>query len=553
MAEKTIQHLIEVTKQENAESRGVTQEVASEVSALSTMFGKYFKDLKNQSGDRLEAEREKKDAPSASPLPDLSKLMGDTKGFGFLGLIAGITGAIAGLVAGVVQGFTDVLRMVMGPVLKGLAFITRGIGKFFLGYGKATLKLLTKALGGVQGKILQGFFRGVGLGVDGKPTTRTNKLVKGLYRLPNNLTKALSNFSESFKKFGSTFGKRLKVNFKLFTRGFGRGLKSLMTSLTTVGNKLFKPFMAWGEDISKLGKMIGGQGKKSAGIISKIGGFFKSFGSIFGKFFTIFRTLGRVIFFPITIIMTMVDAFNGFKEGFANDGIIGGVLGAISGVLIGLIGMPLDLIKSAVSWIAGKMGFENFSETLDAFSFSDMIGNLFGAVTDTLTGFMDGIKDDFANMSFAGAIGELGKKLFNIVTSIMKFPLAVVAGGAAALGALLPGGKSPMEAFGDAFSAVMSFGTFKTNTAEKIEGKKETRKNREEKEAADLQKPTSKEQSSDSLDVSRKEAVAAESASSGSQIAINAGGNTTNNTSSSSAVAVVDASPATDDLDRVAA
>ena len=393
MAEKTISHLIEVTKQENAESRGVTQEVASEVGALAKMFGKYFQELKNNAGDRQEEKQEEKDAPSVSPLPDLSKLMGDTKGFGFLGLIAGITGAIAGLVAGVVQGFTDVLRMVMGPVLKGLAFITRGIGKFFLGYGKATLKLLTKALGGVQGKILQGFFRGVGLGVDGKPTTRTNKLVKGLYRLPNNLTKALSNFSESFKKFGSTFGKRLKVNFKLFTRGFGRGLKSLMTSLTTVGNKLFKPFMAWGEDISKLGKMIGGQGKKSAGIISKIGGFFKSFGSIFGKFFTIFRTLGRVIFFPITIIMTMVDAFKGFKEGFASGGLIGGVIGAISGVLKGLIGMPLDLIKSAVSWIAGKLGFENFSEMLDSFSFTELIGGLFNTITDSLLGVFDAMKD----------------------------------------------------------------------------------------------------------------------------------------------------------------
>ena len=55
------------------------------------------------------------------------------------------------------------------------------------------------------------------------------------------------------------------------------------------------------------------------------------------------------------------------------------------------------------------------------------------------------------------------------------------------------------------------------------------------------------------LEESRQQVLKAESsASSAGAIAINAGGNTTNNSSSSTAVAVVDASPATDDLDRVA-
>ena len=101
MAEKTISHLIEVTKQENAESRGVTQEVASEVGALGKMFGKYFQELKNNAGDRQEEKREEK-APAAGGLPDLSTLMSDTKGMGIFGIIAGITAAIAGLAVGIV-------------------------------------------------------------------------------------------------------------------------------------------------------------------------------------------------------------------------------------------------------------------------------------------------------------------------------------------------------------------------------------------------------------------------------------------------------------------
>jgi len=55
------------------------------------------------------------------------------------------------------------------------------------------------------------------------------------------------------------------------------------------------------------------------------------------------------------------------------------------------------------------------------------------------------------------------------------------------------------------------------------------------------------------LEESRQQVLKAESSASSGTFAINTGGNTTNNTSSSSAVAVVDASPATDDLDRVAA
>jgi hypothetical protein len=83
-----------------------------------------------------------------------------------------------------------------------------------------------------------------------------------------------------------------------------------------------------------------------------------------------------------------------------------------------LITMPLDLLKNGISWIAEKLGFDEFSAVLDSFSF---------------TGLFD-----------------------KLVDGPLKFIKAIGAGTAAAFAAALPGGESPTEAFGRAFSEVMA-------------------------------------------------------------------------------------------------
>jgi hypothetical protein len=474
MAEKSIGHLIEVTKQENAESRSVTKEVASEVSALSKMFGKYFKDLKNQAGDKLEEKREKK-VEAAGGLPDLGQLMSDTKGMGILGMIAGITAAIAGLAVGIVEGFVRAAKLILSPFAKITVKMVKVITKLYL----APFRLFVNKFFPETGKKLQNQFNRIrkvftnGIARIAKRIEKMKDWAKGL---GGRLTALATNIRQAFTN-----------GFRNINMAF-RGIAGKFRKLTFIENaskligQLLKPFSGFVDDIKQLKTSVTGVAKTSGGAAStikntakKVKKVFTTLKSSFGGFFKVFRLLGRVVLFPITIIMTMVDAFNGFKAGFESGGILGGVLGAISGVLIGIVGMPLDLLKDLVSWIASKLGFENFSEILDSFSFSDMIGGLFNSITDSLLGFMDGIKDDFANMSFADAIAELGKKLFNVVTSIMKFPYAVAIGGAAAIGALMPGGKTPMEAFGDAFAGVMNFGTFDTNTAEKVESRKKGR------------------------------------------------------------------------------
>ena len=118
--------------------------------------------------------------------------------------------------------------------------------------------------------------------------------------------------------------------------------------------------------------------------------------------------------------------------------------------------MPLDLLKKGVSFIAGKLGFENFAELLDSFSFA----GLFSKIFDGITGFVTNIKDIIVGIftldgdTLKKGLGGIG----NILKGVGKFFLAVMAGGLAALGAILPGGESPGEAFTRKYKEVMAGG-----------------------------------------------------------------------------------------------
>ena len=196
-------------------------------------------------------------------------------------------------------------------------------------------------------------------------------------------------------------------------------------------------------------------GKLAAGF-ARIGNFFKSIGAFFGRIFKIFKPIlqffksiigiaGRVlgvvskIFAPLLVIFGIFESIRGFFQGFADSEgnflqkLMGGLAGALTGFLDFLIAAPLNLIKGIIGWIAGALGFEGVKEKLESFDFS--FGGIIKAVFDVI-GFV-------ASIAF----------------KILKFPVALAAGIAGGIAALLPGGKSPKEGFMDAFNAVMNFGS----------------------------------------------------------------------------------------------
>jgi len=547
MAEKSISHLIEVTKEENRETRSVTKDMGNDISALTNMFGKYFKDLKGKELDKEEEKREKKKAVAQSPLPDLGKLMGDAGSLGIFGIIAGVTAAISGLAVGIVEGFVSAAKLILSPfgklTLNLVKSITKAYTVLYKGIFKAVTflpKLFLNKFFPEQMKKLQNLF------------TSTRKLFS------SGIEKTVKKLS-SLKDWAKGIAPRLTLLAKNIRTAFLGGFENISASVRNMVGRfkkmnfvekgaklvgaLFRPFTGFFDDVKKLSGMVGGQGKQTAGFMSKIGDFFKSIKGVFGGFFTVFRTLGRVIFFPITVITTMIDAFKGFKEGFATDGIIGGVLGAISGVLQGLIGMPLDLLKNIVGWVAGKFGMEGVQEFLAGFSFTEMIGGLFNSITDSIMGLFASFKDETGKFDFGNMIGSLVTVFFNTITA----PFRLMLEGLAKLAESIP-------VIGDNIaSGIRGFKNFirmdNDNLDSSITQRKQRRIEREQNEQQELQKtpPTSAET------LKEKTTDVANAQSESLAFAPTVIAPTTNTTNNSSSTAMIgDGAPATDDLDRVA-
>jgi hypothetical protein len=195
---------------------------------------------------------------------------------------------------------------------------------------------------------------------------------------------------------------------------------------------------------------------KIKGFFTKIGNFFKGFGkkiNLFGNIFkTITSTAAKVaavvskVFFPLTVLLSIFETLRGAISGFTEnegsmaDKIFAGLKGAYTGLLDFLIAAPLNLVKDLIGWIAGILGFEGVKEKLDGFDFS------FGGIVDMMVDALRMVAD--------------------VARRIILFPTALAAGIGAALGALLPGGKSPKEAFKATFDKVMSTGSSITQESE---------------------------------------------------------------------------------------
>ena len=205
--------------------------------------------------------------------------------------------------------------------------------------------------------------------------------------------------------------------------------KALM-SLAKINMKPFtmiaQIFTSMGKDIKPLGASVVKNVKAGIAAVSKfitpVVNFFKSiinaaktsasfmtgFKPVMKFFATIGKTLGK-FFLPVTFLMAAFDAVTGFMDGYDEGGILGGIEGAVTKVFNGLVSAPLDLLKSAVSWILGKLGFEEAESTLDSFSFKDFFTKIFGAIFDGIDGAVTFIKNLFTFPADGGPMSAIGK------------------------------------------------------------------------------------------------------------------------------------------------
>jgi len=274
-------------------------------------------------------------------------------------------------------------------------------------------------------------------------TTQFTNLVKLFFKavtpkfITEGIAKATKNFSSSIVKQFKT----LRTTLSTTIGNIGTAIKGTITSLfgslaaqfnllkTSIAQSkifqgvkatvaaFFKPFAV----AFKTLKDITGIATKVGGVFSGLSGTLKAFAGVFSK------TLGIAskLFLPLTIIITLWDTVKGTIEGFSEEGIIGGIKGAVTGLFNSLIFGPLDLIKSAVSWVLGFFGFEKAEKILDSFSFEDTFTTIIDALFSPVE-FVKNLINTIVNNFKEGGIVEILQSVYELFTSIVSAPLELI-------------------------------------------------------------------------------------------------------------------------------
>ena len=308
------------------------------------------------------------------------------------GGIFGFLGGAVGLLSGMVAGFIKQMFSPFFAVLKNSKLYTKVSG-FFLTIGK--------------------FFDNIVLSL------KNSKIFKGVSFGLEKIT-ALVNGIKSSKLF-NLLGKI----FSIF------GNSPILRTLSGIGAVVSSGAGALGDILKgvthffKVGVKIGGVLAKPLLLITK-------------PLAAALKFLGGPFTLAITgAISGIMGAIKGFKEG----GLIGGLKGFLVGAFDGLVGSLLDIVKDGISWIAGKLGFSEFSKFLDSFSFTELyskyiidpifemynsigkfIGDIPGLVTDFFVALPSKLGELFsaASDSIGNVAGDLGKAIDNLYKSVLR-------------------------------------------------------------------------------------------------------------------------------------
>lgn len=404
--------------------------------------------------------------------------------------------AMIGTITGIIKGLVDSYKFLFKSVLTPLG---KSVGRFYLTLGKS-IASIGKAFGRLTGldkiianavKSIRAFFPASGAGgssfvgtlkrlfdatkgifnakiipVAAALTSRFMRLFKAIGTLSSmmagmmtgtvlgkmralnaiNVSKLAANFGKFGGSFKAFFGP-LDGFFKLFDKSTA----GLAGRLNNAGKSV--------KAVSSAGKNIGTTLQTFAKSFKPLKSAFEVLKTISGAFQGLGRVLGR-FFLPITVIMSVWDAVKGSIAAIDSLGdqaglmtkIFAGLVGAVGGIIKGLIVLPIEFLKKGVAWLVSWFGEpgEKLAEMLRSFDLVEM----FQKIVDNMIYFIG----DLATLDFKDIIKNVTLQLLKIAKKVAMFPAAVAAGGASALAAAIPGGKSPGEAFMETFNSVMSVG-----------------------------------------------------------------------------------------------
>jgi hypothetical protein len=336
---------INATLRESNENQQAGHMLTAEtVDRLHTTMKQFVKMMQIQNMKMLEAMREKQDSAAKETAAGAGQAKPDSN-------IGAIIAAISALAIGFLAGIRDSLKayaklfklpQLMAVIEDALKALKTRIGTAFTKLF-APIRTFFSAKGGTIANLIDDF------------------TVKS-FVLFDDAIKFLDTAFEPVKKLFSAEGRIMKI-INALIKPFTFPFEGLIDDAV----KPFKAIFTGGEDgVSLLTKIINKIKAPFTLVMNGIDAALEPIKTAFGifkegsKFMTALGSIGRImgrLFFPITLIMTAYDTIKGMLDGFEQDGVLGGLAGAIKGLLNSIIGMPLDLLKSAVSWLLGKFGF----------------------------------------------------------------------------------------------------------------------------------------------------------------------------------------------------
>ena len=166
-------------------------------------------------------------------------------------------------------------------------------------------------------------------------------------------------------------------------------------------------------------------------IVKSVGTFGKYIGRIAAVFFKIGKVFGKFTGW-VGIIMSAVGAIMDAVEAFKETGNIGeAVRVGITGFINAFSGGIIDLLKDAVSWIAGALGFKEVEKMLDSFSVSTIIESFVKRIFNWGQGLFESLFgnlfDVLHDISEAFSSGNITNSLFEILRGALKTLLALPA------------------------------------------------------------------------------------------------------------------------------
>ena len=230
------------------------------------------------------------------------------------------------------------------------------------------------------------------------------------------ILKTIKASAASLDRQGGLF-KAMGNGFEAINKGIGKGVKQLKNIGGMITGGLTKGLNALGAGLKSL----------RIGIVSMS----TSLKAMLVPFLPAIAIAAAVV----AVFFSLKSGFETFKQSLEDgDSMFTAVLKGLGDAMLTLVTLPFTLVKNLTGYIAGLFGFDNFKEKLDSIDVKQAIVNAF-------------------------------KRLTGGMVMTIK---AIAKGAAAALSAVVPGGKTPQEEFARVYAEVMAGGNINTSSA--VEG-----------------------------------------------------------------------------------